>query len=135
MLAGVRYHDGGNGLQARDDLSCIVEPTHMRVAGGEKAVWLRAAWILLDREEQLRHGLIEASAVQMCRAYCGHRRTDPGTGTETQRGFDMGNRDVGLARPTPEETTDVPATREIRVECQGTVNQRDHGADVLVAPA
>jgi hypothetical protein len=35
----------------------------MSVAGGEKAMRRREAWILLDREEQLRHGIIEAPSV------------------------------------------------------------------------
>src|SRR5271156_5616858 len=43
----------------------------------------------------------------------------------------MGNRYVGLARPIPEEATDVPATCEIRVQYEGTINQRHHGADIL----
>ena len=49
--ASVRYHDRSNSPQPLDDLSCVVESTHMRVAGGEIAIWLRAAWILVDREE------------------------------------------------------------------------------------
>ena len=47
--AGVRYHDRGNGAQPRDDLSCVVEPTHMGVAGGEirdtTAGKLGSSWI------------------------------------------------------------------------------------------
>jgi glyoxylase-like metal-dependent hydrolase (beta-lactamase superfamily II) len=50
------------GPQPSDDLSCVVEPTRMGVAGGERAIWLRVAWILLDREEQFWDGLVEASA-------------------------------------------------------------------------
>jgi hypothetical protein len=37
----------------------------MRVAGGENAVGLRIGRILLDREEQLWHGLIKAAADKM----------------------------------------------------------------------
>src|SRR5882757_1049132 len=43
----------------------------------------------------------------------------------------MLNRNIGLARPPPEDSADVPAAREIRVERQGTVDQRNHRADVL----
>ena len=32
-------------------------------------------------------------------AYYNERRADAGAGTEAQRGFDMLDRDVGLARP------------------------------------
>ena len=36
-----RHHVRVIGAQPRDDLSRVVEPPHMRVAGGEKAIWLR----------------------------------------------------------------------------------------------
>ncbi len=68
QMADVRHHDRRDGPQPRDDLSCVVEPTHMGVAGGEISDTVREAWILLDREEQFRHSLIEAPADEMCRA-------------------------------------------------------------------
>src|SRR6266567_5036230 len=43
----------------------------------------------------------------------------------------MLDRDVQLSRPHPQVPTEVPATREIRVERQRTVNQCNHGAEVL----
>ena len=62
QIAGVRYRGRGNGPQSLHDLSCVVEPTHMGVAGGEDAMWEREGGIVLDRKEQLRHCLIEATA-------------------------------------------------------------------------
>src|SRR4029077_10686678 len=59
------------------------------------------------------------------------RRADPGAGTEAQRGFYMLDRDIELARPYPERAADRPATGVVWVECQCTVNQCHHGADVL----
>ena len=56
---------------------------------------------------------------------------DAGAGTESQRGLDMLDRDVGFAGPMPEDAADVPPTCEIRIEREGTVDQRNHGADVL----
>ena len=64
-------------------------------------------------------------------AYYKKRREDAGAGTEAQRSFDMPDRDVRLSRPHSENGADVPAAREIRVEREGTVNQRHHRADVL----
>ena len=64
-IASVRYHDRGDGAQPRDDLSRVIEPSHMRVAGGEKAIRVREVRIVLDREEQLRHCLVEAPAEEM----------------------------------------------------------------------
>ena len=63
--AGVRYHNWGNRPQPLYDRLCVVEPTHMGVAGGEHAIRRREAWILLDRKEQIRQGLIKAPAGEM----------------------------------------------------------------------
>ena len=67
----------------------------------------------------------------MCLAYYSKRRADAGSRAEAQRGLEMFDRDVGLARPTSEDATDVPAAREIWIEGQSTVNQCHHGPDVL----
>jgi hypothetical protein len=45
----------------------------------------------------------------MARAYYKTRRADAGAWTEAQRSFKMLDRDVGLARPQPEEAANVPA--------------------------
>ena len=50
-VAGVRYHYIGDGAQLCDHLSRFLNPAHMRVASGERAIRLGEAWILLDREE------------------------------------------------------------------------------------
>jgi hypothetical protein len=44
-------HDRGDGAQLRGSFSGVVEPTHMGIAGGENTIWMRVAWILLDRED------------------------------------------------------------------------------------
>src|SRR5215471_13766941 len=62
---------------------------------------------------------------------CSSPTADAVAGTEAQRGFDVLDRDVGVARPYPELTADEPAAREVRVERQRTIDQRQHGADVL----
>src|SRR5438105_2372917 len=49
-----RNDQRGNGAQLYYDGSCFVEPSHMRVARGEKAVRVGKAWIVLDRQEELR---------------------------------------------------------------------------------
>jgi hypothetical protein len=72
--SGVRYHHGGNDAQPRDELLCLVEPTHMGVAGGEKAIWDRVAWIFLDREKEVRNCLIETPSVETRDAYVAQRR-------------------------------------------------------------
>jgi hypothetical protein len=103
----------------------------MGLAGGEYAIRHRVAWIVLDREAQLRHGLIEAPSEEMRCAYLKERRADAGAGAEAQRGFEMLDRDVGLARKQSQGAADVPAAREIRVEREGAVSQRHHGTDIL----
>ena len=99
QVARIWYHDRGNGVQPLDDRSCVVEPAHMRVAGGENTVRVGVARIILNREEQLRHGLIEAPAEKMGGAYPDEHRADAGARTEAQRCFAMLDRDVGLTRP------------------------------------
>ena len=42
-------------------------------------------------------------------------RAEPGAGTEAQRGLEMLDRDVGLARPLPEGAAYVPAARVVRI--------------------
>src|SRR5208283_6213430 len=115
----------------RDDFSGVVEPSHMGVAGGENAIWVRKARIILDGEKEFRHCLIEAPAEEMCLAYYSERRADAGARAEAQRGLEMFDRDVGLARPLPESAADQPAARVVRVEGESTVDQCHHGADVL----
>src|SRR6516162_10578663 len=103
----------------------------MGIAGGEIAIRVRVARILLDRQEKFRHRLIEAPSEEMCGAYYHERSAGTGARAKTQSGFDMLDRDVGLARPKPDIAADEPAAGEIRIERQGAVDQRHHGADVL----
>jgi hypothetical protein len=90
----------------------------MGVAGSEKAIWHREAGILLDSEAEFLHCLIEAPHEKMPGAYDKQRRVgDPASRTETESRFSMFNRNIGLACPTSEDATEVPAAREIRIEC------------------
>jgi len=59
------------------------------------------------------------------------RRADADAGTEAQRGYKMLDRDVGLARPNPEEAADMPAAGVVRIPRQGMLNQSYHRADVF----
>jgi len=51
VRSAARHHNGGDGADLRDHLSCLVEPAHMGVARGENAIGLWLARIDLDREE------------------------------------------------------------------------------------
>ena len=84
QVVGVRYYDRRNGAQPSDNLSCVVEPAHMRIARGEIAIRLREARILLDRQEQFRHRLFEAPAKKMSAAQYSEGRADAGAGTEAK---------------------------------------------------
>src|SRR5262249_57182884 len=59
QVAGIRYQDGADGAEARDDFSRLGEASHMGIAGDEKAIRHRETWILLDRKEQFRYRLVE----------------------------------------------------------------------------
>jgi hypothetical protein len=119
--ANVGQDNRGNGPQSRNDLSGVVEPTHLRVAGGEIAIRHRKTWILLDRQKQLRRCLIEPSIEKMREAYYNKRRFDADARAEAQRGLGMLDPEIRLARPGPEDAAGEPALREIRVERERTV--------------
>src|SRR5262249_10415031 len=121
--------------QPLDDLSCLFELTHMRIAGGEVAIRQRGAWIILNREKKFRRCGRKAPAEEMGGAYKQERRADAGARAEAQRGFEMLNCKVALTRQNPEIAADVPAAREARIEHQSTLDQRDHCADVLAEPS
>ena len=62
IAADIRDYDGGNGAQPREHFSGVVEPAHVGIAGGELTIGRRVTWIFLDRQEQLRRGMIEAAS-------------------------------------------------------------------------
>src|SRR6516165_249953 len=45
----------------------------------------------------------------------------------------MLDREIGLTGPEPKKAAHIPAAGKARVECQRTVDQPDHGADILAA--
>jgi hypothetical protein len=59
-------------------------PTHMRVAGGQKAILFRKARVLLDREEQL-HRLFEAPAEETRDPYLKERLPNRARGAAYRR--------------------------------------------------
>ena len=69
--ADIRHHDGANRTEPREDLSRLGEASHMSIAGGEIATRHREARILLDREHEIRHGLIEPPSEEMRRTHYG----------------------------------------------------------------
>jgi len=99
QIAEIRNHGRGNGPQSPDNLSCVVKPAHMGVAGGEIPICKRVARILLDRAEEHRHRLIEATADKMRGAYSNERRANTGARAQAERYLHVFDRDVGLAGP------------------------------------
>src|SRR5580704_9823142 len=67
----------------------------------------------------------------MRRAHYCEQRTHPGAWAEPQRGLDMRDRSIGLSCVQPEGGAAVPTACKIRIECEGTIDQGDHGADIL----
>src|SRR5580704_1928801 len=112
QIGEVRYHDAGDGLQPRDDHSRFVEPSHMGIAGCEVPIRVGEAGVLLDREQQLRDCLIEASRIKMRGADCEESPADPGARAEPQRSLGVLDRDLGLAGIQSEHTADEPAASE-----------------------
>src|SRR5262249_208208 len=104
---------------------------HLRITGREIAIRYRKARILLDREKKFRHSLIKSPSQEVRLAYYRKRRADAGARAQPQRPLDIRDRHVTLAPLQSQHATDVPTPREIRVENEGAVNQRDHGVAVL----
>jgi hypothetical protein len=131
QVAGIRYHDTADGAKPPGDFLCLGEASHMGIAGGEIAVRRREPRIVLDRQEQFRHGLLEPPSQEMRLAYQRKRSADAGARAEPQRGFGMLDREVGVARKKPENAADMPTPCKIWVQRKGTIDQRNHCADIL----
>ena len=65
----VRDYYWRDRAQPLDNRSGLVQPAHVGMASRENAVRLREARLVLDREEQLRHGLIKPPAQKMRHSY------------------------------------------------------------------
>jgi hypothetical protein len=65
QAAGVRYHYRGNSVQTLNDLSGIIEFTHMSIASDQSAIRSRESRILLNREEKFGHCFIEAPTAEI----------------------------------------------------------------------
>src|SRR6516165_3423843 len=115
-LGETRHHEGRDLTQPCDDRSRLVAASHVGIAGCETAIRLRVRRVILDCEEQFRHGLIEAPAQKKRPAYYSKRIADAGARTEAERDSDVFDRGIGLPSPTPEGAANVPATGEARVE-------------------
>jgi hypothetical protein len=70
QVGEVRDHDAGNGTQAPDYCSRLVEPRHMGVAGREVPVRVGEARILLVGEKKPWDCFVEAEHVKMRGADC-----------------------------------------------------------------
>jgi len=71
--------------------------------------------MFLDGDEQFRHRLIEAPIGKKGAAYDSERCADADARTEAERLLDMLDREIVLARPTPEDAVDVPAAGVVRI--------------------
>src|SRR6266481_3195361 len=103
----------------------------MDIAGGEKAMRLREVRIILDRQEQLWQGLVEAPTKKQRHADRTENLAEPAARAEAQRNLKARDSQSGLARHIPENAADIPAAGKARVERQRTVDQRDHGTHIL----
>ena len=72
-----RDDDRSDGTQPGDDLSRVVEPSHMGIAAGKRAVWWRVRRTFVDRHEQLGHRGVELPIYQIRATDHGQMRTQP----------------------------------------------------------
>src|SRR6266436_1579706 len=93
QFGSARHNDRGNRTQPRDNLSRLIEPPHMSITGGKIAVCVWEAWVVLDREQQLRGRQIEPPADEMRSADLDRSPADPSAWAQAQRRLDMFDRD------------------------------------------
>jgi len=63
----VRHDQGSDRAQPGNDRARLVDPTHVGVARGERAIWRRVVRVFLNCEEQLRHRILEAAVNEVRR--------------------------------------------------------------------
>ena len=80
-------------------------------------------------QEQLRCRFVKPMFEEVGHAAWGY--TDTLARAQAQRRLDMLDREIVLTGKYPEHAAHMPATGEARVERHRTVDQADHGADVL----
>src|SRR5690349_5716714 len=97
QVAHVRYQSRCDGPQPRDDIPCVIQPTHVSVAGSEISVWLRVTCIVLDRKEQRRHRRIKSPGKEIGATDYAECGSDASAGTKAQRSFTMADRSIGVA--------------------------------------
>jgi hypothetical protein len=71
----------------------------MSITGGEITIWVREAWVVLDREQELWYRQIEPPTDEMGSANLDRSPADTSARAQAQRGLDMFDRDVWLPRP------------------------------------
>ena len=66
-----RHDQRSNGAQPGDDRARFVEPPHMGIARGEKAVCGGKAWMVLNGQEQLRRRFVKLTFEEIGHAHHG----------------------------------------------------------------
>jgi len=127
-----RRHDGRRQRpQALDDRPRIVEPSHMRQAGRQRAVGRRKARQLIEGCAQRRGGFREPAVDEMSRANPSQMESSSVARVETHRGLEMLDRQIGAAGKHAKPTTPIPSVGRARIEGKRTVDQRNRGVDVV----
>src|SRR6516164_1849368 len=103
----------------------------MGIARGEKTMGLREVRIVLDRQKQLRQGLVEAPGEKERDADCTENLAKPAARAEAQRTLEALDSKVWLTSNIPENAADIPAPGKARVERERAVDQRDHGTHIF----
>ena len=107
-----------DGAEPSDDLLGVIEPAHVGIRGGEIAIRHGVALVLLDREDEIGHGLIEAPTEEMRHPYEAPPMAELHAGAQELSYLQMLDRNFWVTRPQPKITTLVPARSVIRVQRQ-----------------
>src|SRR5262249_18290043 len=122
---------GGGCAQPCDGGACFVKAAQISIASGKETIRARKARIVLDREKQVRHSLIEAWRKELGELDQIGGRADTCARIEARCAIEQLDGDIRPPCPHLEQTGDMPAAREVWVERQRSVDQSQHRADVL----
>jgi|HubBroStandDraft_2_1064218.scaffolds.fasta_scaffold20733_3 hypothetical protein len=89
------------------------------------------AWIVLNGQQQLRRRLVKPAFEEIGLSHRDQWGTHTLARAQAQRGLEVLDREVRLTGKYPDDTAQIPAAGEARVERERAVDQADNRTDIL----
>ena len=114
------HYDRRNRAQPPDDLSRLVKPSYMSIAGRQNPVGHRKGRRQVERGQQVCRRLLEPAAEEIGLAYNIQMSCHATAWAKPQIVLKMLDRDIGLAGKDPKQSAPVPTAGMARVERETT---------------